>query len=304
MSSSPPTIAIIAPGAMGAAVAHKFTKSGCTVLTTLEGRSPASVERAKAAGMEDAPLSVIAQRAAWVLSILPPSSALSFAEQFNKAYDEASPNAKLAFVDCNAVSPETAKRVARVFDGSAVRFVDAGIVGGPPTDNYDPAFYASAEPGDSNLLDEFIALGKWGLRVVPLRGEGAGVGDASALKMSYAGMTKGFIGLTTTMILAAHKSSPATAQALMHELQYSQPAFLERITRSVPGMLPKAYRWVGEMEEISSFVRDGLGEGEAHVHHGFAHLYERIEKSLPDGEDVAVLKKFVEDAKAVIRDGK
>lgn len=171
---------------MGAAVAHKFTKSGCTVLTTLDGRSPATVERAKAAGMEDAPLTVIAQRVSWVLSILPPSSALSFAEQFKKAYDEASPNAKLAFVDCNAVSPETAKRVARVFDGSAVRFVDAGIVGGPPTDAYDPAFYASAEPDDADLLEEFIALGKWGLRIVPLRGEGAGVGDASALKMSYA----------------------------------------------------------------------------------------------------------------------
>ncbi|TFK92052.1 6-phosphogluconate dehydrogenase C-terminal domain-like protein [Polyporus arcularius HHB13444] len=304
MSSSAPTIAIIAPGGMGAAVAHRFTKSGCTVLTTLEGRSPASIERAKAAGMEDASLAVIAQRASWVLSILPPSSALSFAEQFKKAYDDASPKSKLAFVDCNAVSPETAKRVARVFDGSAVRFVDAGIVGGPPTDGYDPAFYASVDPGDSELLDQFIALGKWGLRVMPLRGEGAGVGDASALKMSYAGMTKGVTGLITTMVLAAHKSSPATAQALMHELHDSQPAFLERITKGIPSMLPKAYRWVGEMEEISSFVRDGLGEGEAHIHQGFAHLYERIEKSLPDGEDVAVLKQFVKDAKAVIRDGK
>ena len=69
-------------------------------------------------------------------------------------------------------------------------------------------------------------------------------------------------------------------------------------------MLPKAYRWVGEMEEISSFVREGLGDGEAHVHEGFAHLYSRVEKSLPEGEDVAVLKRFVEDAKDVMREGK
>ena len=69
-------------------------------------------------------------------------------------------------------------------------------------------------------------------------------------------------------------------------------------------MLPKAYRWVGEMEEISAFVREGLGDGEAHVHHGFAHLYERIESSLPECEDVSVLKKFIEDAKTVIREGK
>ncbi|KAI0743451.1 6-phosphogluconate dehydrogenase C-terminal domain-like protein [Daedaleopsis nitida] len=306
MSSSPPTIAIVAPGIMGAAVAHRFTKSGCTVLTPLAGRSRATVERAKAAGMQDASLPEIAQRAEWVLSILPPSSALALAESFSKAHREsaASTDKALTFVDCNAISPGTAKRVARVFDGSPVRFLDAGIVGGPPKDGYDPAFYASADPANADLLDAFVALGKFGLRVVPLRGEGAGIGDASALKMSYAGMTKGITGLVATMILAAHASSPATAQALMHELNDSARPILERITRSVPGMLPKAYRWVGEMEEISSFVREGLGDGEAHVYEGFAHLYARVEKALPEGEDVAVLKRFVEDAKDVMREGK
>ncbi|KAH9895064.1 6-phosphogluconate dehydrogenase C-terminal domain-like protein [Cubamyces lactineus] len=311
-SSTPPTFAVIAPGAMGAAVGHRLTKAGCTVLTNLEGRSPATVGRARAAGMQDASLAEIADRAEWVLSILPPSAALAFAQSFRDAAAKSAWAAagSLTFVDCNAVSPETAKKIARVFevDGAEgerserrVRFVDAGIVGGPPTDGYDPAFYASADPRDEGLLDEFVALGKWGLRIVPLKGEGAGIGDASALKMSYAGISKGFIGLTTTMILAAHASSPATAQALLHELADSQPVFLERIARSIPGMLPKAYRWVGEMEEISSFVRDGLGDGEAHIHHGFAHLYDRIEKALPEGEDIKVLKKFVEDAKGVAR---
>ena len=193
-----PTIAIIAPGAMGAAVGHRMVRSGCRVLTSLEGRSPASVARAKAAGMEDASLPDIAARAEWVLSILPPSSALAFAESFKAAHAAATTTRGLAFVDCNAVSPETAKRVARVFEGSAVRFVDAGIVGGPPTDGYDPAFYASAEPADAEVLDEFIALSKWGLRVEPLRGEGAGVGDASALKMSYA------VSATSHVSRAAH----------------------------------------------------------------------------------------------------
>lgn len=99
---------------------------------------------------------------------------------------------------------------------------------------------------------------------------------------------------------AAHASSPATAQALLHELADSQPMFLKRITTSVPGMLPKAYRWVGEMEEISQFV----GGGPGNIHEGMARLYERIENSVKEGEeggeDVKVLKKFVEDAKQVI----
>lgn len=62
-------------------------------------------------------------------------------------------------------------------------------------------------------------------------------------------------------------------------------------------MLPKAYRWSGEMEEISEFV--GGAEGQTYT--GFARLYERIEKSVKDDQgDVEVLKKFVEDAKKVI----
>ena len=102
--------------------------------------------------------------------------------------------------------------------------------------------------------------------------------------------------------LAAHASSPATAEALVHELHSSQPQILQRITTSIPNMLPKAYRWVAEMEEISSFV----GGGEGQIHQGLAHLFERVERSLKEekeggsAEDVKVLRGFVEDAKAAL----
>jgi hypothetical protein len=93
------------------------------------------------------------------------------------------------------------------------------------------------------------------------------------------------------MILAAHASSPATAEALLHELKASQPQVLGRLVKSVPGMVPKAYRWVGEMREISGFI----GEGEGEIYEGIAKLYERIEASRQrDGEDVRVLESFVE----------
>ncbi|KAF8828813.1 hypothetical protein HHX47_DHR3000364 [Lentinula edodes] len=133
---------------------------------------------------------------------------------------------------------------------SAIGFIDSGIIGGPPQDAYNPTFYASAD--DKDILLKFGRLSNFGLKISLLE-EGAGIGDASALKMSYAGMTKGTTALFTTMILAAHASSPATAEALLHELSDSQPEFLRRITRTIPPMLPKAYRWVGEMEEIGSF---------------------------------------------------
>ncbi|THH28513.1 hypothetical protein EUX98_g5664 [Antrodiella citrinella] len=296
---TPPTIAIFSPGAMGAAVAKRLTTTspGLTVLTDLTHRSPASRKRAEDAGMQDASLARIVTQAAWVLSIMPPSEAEAFAKGVKAAYDETSEKRKLVFVDCNAVNPDTVKRIAGIFSGSPVAFVDAGIIGGPPSEGYDPVFYASANPQDDAVLSAFEGLGEYGLKISALRGEGAGVGDASALKMSYAGITKGTIGLFTTMILAAHASSPTTATALMHELAASQPFFLKRITTSVPGMLPKAYRWVGEMDEISEFVGGEQGK----VHEGLARVYERVEGSLKgDGQDVEVLKKFVEDAKKVV----
>ncbi|KAG2358933.1 6-phosphogluconate dehydrogenase, partial [Suillus spraguei] len=173
-----------------------------------------------------------------------------------------------------------------------IRFVDAGIIGGPPKGDYNPTFYASAE--DVKLLDEFTALSKYGLKVSPLKGEGVGVGDASALKMSYAGITKGTTGLYTTMVLAARESSPATADALMRELQISQPILLDRLVKTVPPMVPKAYRWIGEMEEIADFV----GGSEGDVYRGIAKVYERVEKSIAgDQEDIATLMNFVEKAK-------
>ena len=50
-SVAPPVVAIIAPGAMGAGVGKRLTDRGATVLTSLAGRSAATVARAKAAGM-------------------------------------------------------------------------------------------------------------------------------------------------------------------------------------------------------------------------------------------------------------
>lgn len=131
------------------------------------------------------------------------------------------------------------------------------------------------------------------------------------------------ITLRTTYYAAAHASSPATSQALLQELASSQPLFVARIARGIPDMLPKAYRWEAEMEEISDFVASGLAKSrgsdipppvseagpnsEGHVHFGLARLYENVAKSLKEsekGEDVGevkVLKDFVEKAQQMAK---
>jgi hypothetical protein len=63
-------------------------------------------------------------------------------------------------------------------------------------------------------------------------------------------------------------------------------------------MIPKAYRFVGEMQEISEFVGGEQGD----IHRGLAKLYERIENSINDDrKDIEVLEQFVGAAEKALQ---
>lgn len=183
-----PIITVIAAGAMGGGVAQKLVEAGCTVLTHLEGRSEQTRKRAREAGMMDASLEEIIQRSDFIFSILPPRDAFALAQRVAQelALRPRVVDRPLIYADCNAVSVTTVKKIAELFRGTSVAFVDACIIGGPPKGSYNPVFYASVDPKDTEALGSFVDLSAWGLRTKALNGEGAGIGDASALKMSYA----------------------------------------------------------------------------------------------------------------------
>jgi 3-hydroxyisobutyrate dehydrogenase-like beta-hydroxyacid dehydrogenase len=256
-----PLVAIIAPGNMGAAVAARLTESGVTVLTSLEGRSAESVRRAKAAGMTPAPQSEIAASDI-LLSIVPPGDAHGLAEMLTPALKAS--NRKPVYVDCNAVSPATVATIAAAIEDTGAPFVDGGIIGAPPKAGSDATRIYVSGPDAARVE----TLNDYGLQVRNMAGK---VGDASALKMSYAGLTKGLVALGAAMIAAAQRSG--VSEALRAELGESQTAILAQLTRGVPGMFPKAYRWVAELEEIGRFAGP---EPEGEIYSGIARLYERI----------------------------
>jgi|SRR5580658_3125667 putative dehydrogenase len=273
-----PIIAVIAPGSMGSAVGRRLVEHGAEVRTALAGRSAATVARAAACGMVAAEAPALA-RSAFILSIVPPGEAVGLARSLAPALSLA--ERKPVYVDCNAVSPETALRVAAIIGSTGCRFVDAGIIGGPPLPgSAGPTFYASGPDAA-----EFAGLGDYGLEISLLDGP---VGAASALKMSYAGITKGMTALGTAMILAATRAG--VADALAAELAASQPGLLKIFQRSVPGMFPKAYRWVAEMEEIAAFSGD---PATAEIYGGVAGLYRRITGDVAGAnDDTAALRDF------------
>jgi len=263
------TVAIVGAGEMGAAVGRRLREAGARVVTSLAGRSADSVARVRSASLEvvnddDS----LVREARFVLSIVPPGVAVEVAERLRGPISRA--DEPPVYVECNAISPATCRRICDLF--SATNFIDAGIIGGPPVaGTQDPAkgprFYASGR--DAYLMTR---LADFGLDVAVLDGP---VGHASGLKLSYAGLTKGFTALCATMLGAAEREG--LVDALRTELARSQPSFLARMERALRDMRPKAYRWVAEMQQIAEFV-DSPDEG-ATIYEGAALLFQRIAES-------------------------
>jgi L-threonate 2-dehydrogenase len=256
-------VAIIAQGMMGAGVGRRLHESGAEVRTLLTGRSAKSAERAKAAGMKAAADErALLSGADFFLSILPPGEAEPLAQQLAaplKALDR-----KPVYVDCNAVSPQTAIRIGEIIAPTGADFVDAGIIGGPPRPNYSPTIYAAGETAGQTAV-----LRDWGIDWRVINGP---VGSASALKMSYAGITKGTTAIAAAMLLGAARSG--CGEALIAELTESQPEMLARMRSNLPRMYDKAYRWVAEMQEISDFLEQNPASRD--IYAAVARLYDDL----------------------------
>lgn len=264
-----PIVAIVAQGTMGAGIARRLTENGVEVRTSLLGRSAASAKRAAEAGMVDATDAQLAE-ADFFLSIVPPGDALALVQRLTPALRAA--NRKPVYVDCNAVNTKTARGIDAAVVQTGAPFVDGGIIGGPPApraknpNDAGPRLYVAGPNAD-----RVLRLREFGLDIRVLTGP---PDAASALKMSYAGITKGLTALGSIMLLAATRAG--TAPDLYAELADSQKPLLAWLSGSVPRMYDKAYRWVAEMEEISGFVGKDLPD--ADVHAAFAKFYDRMAK--------------------------
>jgi L-threonate 2-dehydrogenase len=247
---------------MGAGIGRRLNENGVTVLTSIAGRSEESVKRAREAGMQAAEDRALAE-ADFLMSVIPPGEALALAQRLAPVL--AAANRKPIYVECNAVSPATVLKIADVVATTGCRFVGAGIIGPPPKPgSSNTKIYASG-----SAAKDLACLNDNGLIVRVLEGP---LTAASALKMSYAGITKGFTALGATMMLAAARGG--SAAALKAELSESRPDLLRYLSNQVPAMYSKSYRWVAELDEIASFI------GDEHPEHDMltaaARLYERI----------------------------
>jgi len=158
---------------------------------------------------------------------------------------------KPVFVECNCDrAPRTCgiSRHPRRYD-----LHRRGIIGGPPiASTQDPAkgprFYASG--ARAHFCSRRVA-GLFGFDIAILDGP---VGAASGLKLSYAGLTKGFTALCATDAPALRNAKDLPMLCVPSRAQSAE--FPRADGPCGPDMRPKAYRWVAEMQQIAEFVGD------------------------------------------------
>lgn len=280
------TVAVMSPGDMGHAIGAALRRGGLRVITCLRGRSPRTRDLAEQAGIEDvAGDEALVEQADVLLSVLVPAEALGLAERLAAAIrtthgTRAAHHARggLLYADLNAISPQTARRIGAIVSAAGARFVDGGIIGGPPRQgSAGPRIYLSGEHALAllPLRDAGLDVRPMGRGIGGATGTGGEIGQASGLKMCYAALTKGLTALGTELLVAAR--AMGLSEPLRTELAASQAALLQTLERGLPGMPPKAYRWVGEMEEIAAtFGALGLPPG---LMAGAADLYRLVERS-------------------------
>jgi 3-hydroxyisobutyrate dehydrogenase-like beta-hydroxyacid dehydrogenase len=256
----PQRIGILHPGAMGISIAASAQNSGHQVHWASEGRGSATQERAAKFGLHDVrALAELCSECPILISVCPPHAAEDVANRvretgFNGLY-----------LDANAISPERTIRIGQAMTAADISFVDGGIIG-------EPAW----KPGTTWL---YLA----GLRAAEIAGcfssgpletnvLGATIGNASALKMCFAAYTKGSVALLCAILGTAE--SLGVREALQQQWKRDDPDFPENVSKRIRNVTGKAWRFVGEMEEISSTFRDAGLPGEFHA--AAAVIYRRL----------------------------
>jgi 3-hydroxyisobutyrate dehydrogenase-like beta-hydroxyacid dehydrogenase len=169
------------------------------------------------------------------------------------------------YVDGNAVAPATSREIAKIVQAAGATYVDGGIIGPPPDKPGTTRLYLSGA-----AAERVKALFEGGpLEAIVLPGD---LTAASAIKMCYAAWTKGSQALI--MAVRALATAEGVDEALLAEWHRSQPDLPKRSENAARGTARKAWRWVGEMDEIAAtFDGNGLPDG---FHRAAGELYRRM----------------------------
>jgi 3-hydroxyisobutyrate dehydrogenase-like beta-hydroxyacid dehydrogenase len=253
-------LGILHPGNMGISIAASALNSGCEVYWASQGRSAQTHERAERFDLQDAgSLAQLCETCPILVSVCPPHAAEEVADQVLDCGFVG------IYVDANAISPQRAIRIGEKMTASGLTCVDGGIIGGPAWEPGQTWLYLSGKRSEEVAV--CFSAGPLETAVI-----GEAIGQASALKMCYAAWTKGSTALLCGILATAGRLG--VWQDLERQWERNWPGFADETVDRVRGVTAKAWRFAGEMEEISTtFGEAGLPGG---FHAAAADLYRRM----------------------------
>jgi 3-hydroxyisobutyrate dehydrogenase-like beta-hydroxyacid dehydrogenase len=254
------SIGVINPGDMGVSIAASAVHNGHHVYWASQGRSADTRKRAEENHLIDAgTLEEVCKQCSIILSVVPPSAAEEVAEQV------IAQKFKGTFADLNAISPQRAQRIGERLEANGIKFVDGGIIG-PPAWATNTTWLSLSGKSSSTIAALFTNG--------PLRTEilGDRIGDASALKMCYGAYTKGHTALIAGVLGTAANSG--VRDALMRRWAADGSGLDKSAAGRVARITDRAWRWVGEMDEIAStFEHASMPRG---FHDAAGDIYRRL----------------------------
>lgn len=256
-------IGILHPGAMGVSIAASAINSGHQVYWTSQGRGEQTRARAKKHSLVEVDsLLHLCQICEIILSVCPPHAAEDVARLV------AATGYKGLYMDANAISPQRSIRIGQFMQSTGIRFIDGGIIGGPAWRPKETWLYLSGE-----YSQEIMSCFSNG--PLETRSIGNEIGKASALKMCYAAYSKGTTALLTAILATSERLG--IRRELYQQWDMDDEGFSQQVNERVTRVASKAWRFEGEMREISETLREaglpgGFHEAAAEVYHRMANL--------------------------------
>lgn len=242
-------IGILSIGEMGFHWAKLLKSHGVEVLTYDKDRGEVSRQRGANAGATSVDsMTELVEQAELIVSIVVPSAAVSVAAKVAEAA-QMTGRKDLLFCDANAISPMSADEIASVLKPAGVSFVDGCIIGSASKMGKGTVVYLSGpEAKRLQALESFN---------IPIKTLGAGVNQASAFKVVYAGLTKGLQGLFCELLIGARQFG--LLDEIRAQYEESFPGLLDKVAPSIIGLKIHAGRRAEEMDELKrTFNAQGL----------------------------------------------
>ena len=236
-------IGILSIGEMGYHWATALRDHGVEVLTCLKGRSEVTRKRARNAGVKEvSTLTELVADSDLIVSLVVPSAAKRVAAKVAQGLSK-SQRKGLLYLEANAISPMTTQAIGQMLETAV--FIDGCIIGSAGKLTQGAVVYVSGPEAE-----RIKGLEKFGLSVSIV---GPSVGQASAFKIIYAGLTKGLQSLFTELLLGAKRLG--VLDEILARYDESFPGLAEKVGHSIAALPVHAARRAEEMAELAETFR-------------------------------------------------